>query len=355
MVETVDRYDYEALLDYAQRLFMAAGMEEDKARSVAWVLVEADLIGHATHGLALVPIYLNALRQGTMSPTGEPEVISDRGPSMAWRGNMLPGGWLVLKALDLCIARATNYGTATCVIDNSQHIGALAVYMKRVTDLGMMAIISSSTPSSKGVAPYGGTKALYTPNPLAAGIPTSDVPIVLDISASITTINYAKQLAQRGQRFPKPWALSADGVPSDDPEVLISQGGSLLPVGGMDHGHKGYSMALLVEAMTQGLGGNGRADAPTGTYTSVFIQVLDPAAFGGREGFVRQTDWLADACRNNPPVPGGQPVRVPGDRAASNREYALEHGVPLRKSIIESLQEASGQLGVELPPAIKAN
>lgn len=354
MVEKVARYDREALLDYAQQLFSAAGMDEEKARSVAWVLVEADLIGHATHGLALVPTYLEALRKGTMSPVGEPEVISDRGASMAWRGNMLPGGWLVLKALDLCVARAANYGTATCVIDNSQHIGALAVYMKRVTDLGMMAIISSSTASAKGVAPFGGTKPLFTPNPLAAGIPTSDDPIVLDISASITTLNYARQLHKRGQRFPKPWVMSASGEETDDPEVLVSQGGTLLPVGGMDHGHKGYSMALLVEAMTQGLGGGGRADEPKGTYTSVFIQVLDPAAFGGRENYVRQTDWLANACRSNPPVPGGQPVRVPGDRAASNREYALEHGVPLRQSIVEALQEASQQLKVELPDAISA-
>ncbi|WP_353172866.1 Ldh family oxidoreductase [Paracandidimonas soli] len=354
MSESVGRYEYDALLDYAQRLFRAAGMEEDKARSVAWVLVEADLIGHATHGLALVPVYLDALRKGIMSPSGEPEVISDRGASMAWRGNMLPGGWLVLKALDLCVSRAANYGTATCVIDNSQHIGALAVYMKRVTDLGMMAIISSSTSSSRGVAPYGGTKPLFTPNPLAAGIPTSGDPIVLDISASITTINYARQLHKRGERFPQPWALSAGGEPSDDPDVLVNQGGSLLPVGGMDHGHKGYSMALLVEAMTQGLGGRGRADATTGTYTSVFIQVLDPAAFGGREGYVRQMDWLADACRSNPPVPGGKPVRVPGDRAAVNREEALRNGVPLRQSIVEPLLAASQQLGVEMPAAIAA-
>ena len=315
-METPNRYKYEDLIDYAERLFRAAGMEEDKARSVAWVLVEADVIGHATHGLALVPTYLTALSKGTMAPSGEPEVISDRGPSMAWRGNMLPGGWLVLKALDQCVERAAQYGTATCVIDNSQHIGALAVYMKRVTDLGMMAIISSSTSSAKGVAPYGGTKAVFTPNPLAAGMPTSGDPIVLDISASITTINHARQLHKNGGRFPQPWALTADGTPSDDPDVLVNQGGSLLPVGGMDHGHKGYSMALLVEAMTQGLGGVGRADGTTGTHTSVFIQVLDPAAFGGREGYVKQTDWLADTCRNNPPVPGGQPVRVPGDRAA---------------------------------------
>lgn len=342
-------YQYEALLAYATDLFCAAGLPDEKARSVAWVLVEADLIGHTTHGLALVPTYLDALRQGTMAADGEPEVLSDNGSCMAWQGHNLPGGWLTLKALDLCISRVAKHGVVTCALAGGHHIGALAVYMKRATDLGLMAIVASSTPSAKGVAPHGGTQPLFTPNPLAAGIPTNDEPIVLDISASITTMNQAKQLEKAGQKFPHSWAIDNQGVPTDDPAVVVSQGGTLLPVGGIDHGHKGYSMALLVEAMTQGLSGVGRADAPTGTYTSVFIQVLDPAAFGGSAAYMRQTSWLAQACRDNPPRPGIDSVRVPGDRAAQHRNQSLQTGVPLSPAIVTNLVAASEQLGISLP------
>ena len=349
--EAVHRYAYDELLAYARRLFMAAGLDEEKAAAVAWVLVESDVIGHTTHGLALVPTYLAALRQGTMAKEGEPEVVSDRGVCMAWKGHMLPGGWLALKALDLCMERAAVHGTATCVIAGSQHIGALAVYMQRATERGLMALVSCSTPSARGVAPYGGTRALYTPNPLAAGLPTDGDPIVLDISASITTLNYARQLERQGGRFPRPWALDAQGQPTDDPAEL-ARGGTLLPTGGLDHGHKGYSMALLVETLTQGLSGVSRADAPTGTYTSVFIQVLDPDAFGGRDAYLRQTSWLAQACRDNPPRLAGEPVRVPGDRAAAHRRVALREGVPLSQAIVDQLLTESEPLGVPLPAAI---
>ncbi len=345
-------YQYEALLAHAIDLFRAAGLSEEKARGVAWVLVEADLIGHTTHGLALVPTYLDALRQGTMARTGEPEILADSGACMAWRGNKLPGGWLTLKAVDMCIARAATHGVVTCAIAGGHHIGALAVYMKRATDLGLMAMVASSTPSAKGVAPHGGTQSLFTPNPLAAGIPTDSDPIVLDISASITTLNQAKQLDKAGQKFPNRWAIDAKGMPTDDPAIVVSQGGTLLPVGGIDHGHKGYSMALLVEAMTQGLSGVGRADAPTGTYTSVFIQVLDPAAFAGGAAYTRQTSWLAQACRENPPRPGVDSVRVPGDRAALHRREALRVGVPLSQAIVANLEQASTRLGLAPPVPI---
>ena len=103
----------------------------------------------------------------------------------------------------------------------------------------------------------------------------------------------AARLRREGKRFPGPWALDAAGRPTDDPAALFADPpGTLLPVGGTDHGHKGYGLALMVEALTQGLGGFGRAEAPTRWGASVFVQVIDPAAFGGADAF-RRADGLA--------------------------------------------------------------
>ena len=94
------------------------------------------------------------------------------------------------------------------------------------------------------------------------------------------------RLRREGKRFPGHWALDDAGRPTDDPAVLFAQQpGTLLPAGGIDHGHKGYGLALMIEALTQGLGGFGRAEAPTGWGGSVFVQVTDPTAFGGSEAF----------------------------------------------------------------------
>jgi LDH2 family malate/lactate/ureidoglycolate dehydrogenase len=187
-----------------------------------------------------------------------------------------------------------------------------------------------------------------TPNPIAAGIPTDGDPILLDVSAAITTNNYARQLMKDDQRFPQPWAMDCDGNPTDDPRAVIEGGGSILPTGGLDHGHKGYGLGLIVEALTQGLGGYGRADPRMPGGSAVWLQVIDPAAFAGQDAFNRQTSWLAQACRDNPPRPGVDRVRVPGDRALAHKRLAMANGVPLSRAIVDGLKTHMEKAGLAL-------
>jgi L-lactate dehydrogenase len=349
MAETTDkRYPAEALRAFATSLFSAAGLEDDKADAVSRYLVEADLLGHTTHGLALAGWYLQSVADGVMKVSGTPEVISDRGPAIAWKGKRLPGAWLTSEAVKLASNRAAQYGTATVTIADSHHIGCLAAYLTLATDRGYMVSIASSSPSGAQVAPFGGTKGVYTPNPVAHGIPTPGDPILIDISASITTVNMAQRLVREGRQYEHDWLLDENGNPSRDPRV-IERGGTLLPTGGLDHGQKGYGMALHVEAFTQGLAGYGRVDQPKGTNAAVTVQVFDPDAFGGRDAFLRQTGWLVDSCHSNPPRPGVARVRLPGENGLARKRKALEEGVVLFPGIMESLKPHAERLGVALP------
>ena len=346
-------YDLDTVRHFTNDLFRIAGLSIEGASAVADILIEADLLGHTTHGLALVPWYLDAAASGAMRLDGEAEILVDRGACITWDGRRLPGAWLASKAIDLAVARAETYGTVTVVVRDCGHVGALAAYLEKATSRGLMLLMACSTPSVAGVAPFGGLKAVFTPNPIAVGIPTKGDPILLDISSSITTLNRARQLAREGGKFPAEWVLDAQGNTSADPAVLVHQGGTLLPVGGMDHGHKGYSLALLVEALTQGLSGFGRADKPTGTSVSLFVQVIDPSAFGGRDEFTRQSDHLATACRETPPRPGLDRVRLPGDRAMASKRAALSSGVALDDSIPQSLSTWLTRYGLTFPTPLR--
>src|SRR5947199_6788711 len=97
------RYRAADLIEYAAALFAAAGCDGDKPATIAAGLVEADLLGHTTHGLNLVPGYLRELAAGTMTPRGEPEVVASRGATMTWDGRRLPGVWLTTRAVDLAV------------------------------------------------------------------------------------------------------------------------------------------------------------------------------------------------------------------------------------------------------------
>jgi LDH2 family malate/lactate/ureidoglycolate dehydrogenase len=344
------RYSAPELVTFAAALLAKAGLEEAKAQAVADILVEADLMGHTTHGLAMLPLYLADIEKGAMTKAGDPSVIADFPAAVTWDGRRLPGPWLVLQALELALARAEKNGTCTIAIRRSHHIGCLAAYLKRATDRGFMVLLTCSDPAVKSVAPHGGRREIMTPNPIAAAWPTDGDPVILDVSMSITTNALTKRLATEGKRYPGKWVLDASGNPTDDPAVMYANPpGTLLPMGGIDHGHKGYALGLLVEALTSGLAGHGRADPAEGWSANVLLQAFDPALFGGRDDFVRQTGHLAAACRATPPRPGFESVRLPGEAGLKRRAGQLEQGVELYPSIMPALLPWAEKLGVPVP------
>ena len=341
------------LLDFGQSLLVATGLPEERARDVAEVLLEGDLLGHTTHGFALLPAYLKALKEGLMEKQGEPVTISDHGAALTWDGNYLPGAWLLRRAIAVATARLATHPVVTVVIRKSHHLGCLQAYLKPVTDAGFFMLLSCSDPAIRTVAPHGGVAPRFSPNPLAAGIPTDGDPILIDISTSTTANGLCQRAAAAGERLPGAWLIDRDGAPTDDPKVLFNnQGGSLLPLGGLDLGHKGFALALLVEALTNALGGHGRAEESSRWGASVFLQIINPNCFGGRETYLRETSFFAQACRETPVPAGKLPVRLPGQAALARRAAQLAHGVALHPTIMPALVPWTETLRVAAPSAI---
>ena len=159
-----------------------------------------------------------------------------------------------------------------------------------------------------------------------------------------------QRVHNRGKRLAHPWLLTADGEPSNDPAVLFAEPrGTILPTGGVDAGHKGYALALIVEMLTGGLAGFGRADEKQGWGATVFVQSWDPAAFGGPAAMQRQAQWIVDACRDNPPRAGFDAVRLPGERGLKRRRTQLTAGVELHADILPALEPWSAKLSVPMP------
>jgi LDH2 family malate/lactate/ureidoglycolate dehydrogenase len=350
---TEPRYAAPDLRAFARALLERAGVRGDIAADVGDVLLDGDLLGHTTHGLALLAPYLDELAHDRMARSGEPTIVSSRRAAQVWDGKRLPGPWLTLRALEAAMAMARECGTGTVVVRHSHHVACLAAYLKRATDQGLIALIESSDPAVAAVVPHGGLTPFITPNPLAAGLPTSGDPILIDVSTSITSMGYVRQRMLAGRKLPGAWLIDAEGNPTTEPSVLFHEPkGALLPLGGLDAGHTGYALALLIEALTAGLGGHGRADPPAGWGGSVFVQVIDPEAFSGTAAFARQLDFIAAAARRAKPRRVGEPVRLPGERGLQRYREALVRGVALYPTILPALVPWAQRYAVEPPVPI---
>jgi L-lactate dehydrogenase len=344
-----ERHDAGALMRFVAACGRAAGLDDAKARDVAEVLVEGDLMGHDTHGLGLLTPYLDAAESADMRGTGEPYVLSSTPVVQAWDGRKLPGPWLVRRAIAAAETAAQAFGLGAVSIAQSHHIAALAAYGPAVAAKGLMLVLTCSDPATASVAPWGGTRRVITPNPLAAAWPTPSGPVILDVSMSITTNGMTARRRGEGTRFPGQWLLDGAGNPTDDPNAFWGDpAGTLLPLGGVEAGHKGFALGLLVEALTSGLSGVGRAAEPQGWGASVFVLVVDPQKFGGAERFLAESGWMAKAVRGNPPRPGFDAARLPGDGAMARRAKALADGVVLHPAIPPALAKLASRYGLTL-------
>lgn len=346
------RYPAPDLVAFANGLLRRAGARDDIAATVADVLVTGDLLGHTTHGLGLLAPYLGELEKGTMTASGEPQVMNARAASELWDGGRLPGPWLTMRAMDRAMAMAKDAGTGTVVIRRSHHIACLAAYLLHASERGMVGIVQSSDPILAAVVPHGGITPIVTPNPIAVGIPTSGDPILVDVSTSITSMGFIRQRRDAGEKLPGEWVIDAEGRATDDPNVVFAEPkGALLPLGGLDAGYKGFGLALMIESLTAGLSAFGRADPAESWGANVFVQALDPDAFGGRAELIRQTDRLVELSHASKPRPGIERVRVPGEAGMRRHAEQTRLGVALYPAIMPSLTTWSAKYGIAPPPA----
>jgi LDH2 family malate/lactate/ureidoglycolate dehydrogenase len=338
-----------SLRAFATAALIKSGMPEEAAIATARGLVEADLYGHTTHGLQLLADYVEEIENGTMAIDGRPHAISDHGAVACWDARRLPGLWTTALAVTEAIARAERFGIGTIALRRSHHIACLAAFLEEPARAGYLILVLSSDPGESRVAPHGGLTPVLMPDPIAAGIPRRPDPILIDVSTSITTMGMVGRSRNEGRNLGGKWLQDAQGNATDDPNV-VPNGGSLLPVGGLDHGHKGFGLGLLVEALTQGLGGYGRADKPTDWGAAVTVLAIAPQHFAGEDAFLRQMDFTADLCLASAPRDPAAPVRLPGQLAAQKKRAAERDGVALHAGISEKLAALAARLGVTALP-----
>jgi L-lactate dehydrogenase len=330
---------YTELLTKLTSAFQSKGLDFEKAESTARILLEGELLGHTTHGLALVKPYLDELQSGQMEKFGGYEVINSTATTETWNGRYLPGIWLTEKAIEKASEIAKKDGIGTVVIQKSHHIACLAAFLEKTARQNLMVIIACSDPRNKTVAPFGGKIPVYSPNPLALRIPTETDPILIDVSMSTTANAVVNRAAKNNEKLAGEWLLKSDGTTTNDPQTFFENPAStLLPLGGMDLGYKGFALGIMIEAMTSALGGHGRIDNPERWGASVFVQVIDPSKFSGENYFLKEMEFFKNQCLASTPLNAKNPVRMPGEKGLKRKKWNLENGLLISDELLNLLE-----------------
>lgn len=327
----------------------AVGVPEADAELVAETLVEADLAGVDSHGVHLLPMYVERIRAGTIVAGAEITVLDDAGSTVWLDAGLGLGQVAGRRAADLVIERAGVHGVATVSVREATHLGALGAYTRRIADAGIIALCVQNGPTV--VPPYGGVTPLFSTNPLSYALPTATRPtVVYDIATTAVAGNRILLAKRRGDpSIPPGWANDERGRPTTDTEAASVW--NLQWFGG----HKGYGLGFLVEVIAGVLAGSsfGRTEhtaSPEHGRTRVakgFTFVgIDPERFVGREEFRRRVDALVDDVCGSEPGEGVDRILVPGMPEAERRAARERDGVPLAAALVDDIDALAADLGV---------
>jgi LDH2 family malate/lactate/ureidoglycolate dehydrogenase len=335
-----------ALSDFVGRVLAALGVPERDAAAVAGLMVEADLLGYDTHGVFRLRQYVGRLKGGGTNPAARPRVLRETAATALVDGDNGLGHLAMTLACDLAMAKARTAGIGWVGVRGSNHAGPAALYVRPQAAAGMVGLCAA-VGSANHVAPWGGSDLLLGTNPLAVAAPSGgDDPFVLDMATTVAAAGKIKTLLQRGGTMPEGWMVGRDGKPLTDP--ARHKEGFLLPVGGP----KGYGLAVALGLLAGVLNGAAfgadvvdfTADTTTPTNTGQFVAAIDIAAFGDPADFAAAAARAFDAFRASPPLPGFDPVRVPGEGRGARRAHHLHHGVPLAAALRRDLDSIAAEL-----------
>jgi len=325
------------MLQLASTILQKVGTPKEDSDSVADSLVSAQEAGHASHGVIRLIEYTGFVKKGTVIPNAKPEIISERGATIAIDGNWGWGAIACKFALQTARQKINEFGTVSITVKSVNHIGRLGEYVEALAKENYVSLMwCNSDPS---VAAYGGKERMFGTNPFAAGIPNGSQPMVIDFATAASAEGKLRVARANNKTVGPGTVIDKDGNESLDPNAFYD-GGALLPFGG----HKGYCMSLMIELLGGALsGGHPSTSARYERGNGTVLVVMDPNFFVPKDSFLQDISESAAKIRGATPANSSRPVLLPGD--VENQQRAQnQHGISISKPIWDSIISLETQL-----------
>ena len=323
----------EEITTLAVRALKRAGASRAMAQATAQALVAAEMEGLTGHGLSRVPLYCQHLREGRADGKAKPKLVKKKGATCLVDAN---GGLAFLAsalAVKEAVKRAQRYGVAFAGVTNSHHFGAAAYHLASVAQAGLVGLAFTNSPSA--INAWGGKKAFFGTNPVAAIFPRRQTdPIVVDLSLTEVVRGKIMLYAKEGKPIPLGWAVDKDGNPTTDPKAALT--GSLTAIGGV----KGAALALMVEVLCVALTGaafsfenDSYFEPGNKPRIGHAILALDPGALAGADAYFARLEVMISKMLAD------EGVRLPGTRRQQAAAKARAEGIDISDALLSELRQ----------------
>lgn len=340
------RIAHQRLRSLVDSIFQAAGSRPEESGRIAHYLVEANLVGHDSHGVIRVPPYIAWLRAGKVVANEKPEVVFENEAMAVVDGRFGFGQVMGEEALRLGIAKCRAHGIAVVALRNSGHLGRIGDWAEMAANAGKVSLHFVNT-SGGGVlvAPHGGTQRRLSANPIAAGVPVAGrPPLILDMSTCTIAEGKIKVAFNKGVNIPDGCILDSEGKPTNDPRAFYATPpGAILPVAG----HKGFGLSVIVEVLAGAItGGHCTRPGETRVANNMLTVLFDPDALPTGDGFAREiSDFIASVKSSATVEPGGE-ILMPGEPEQRTKRKRLEDGIELDETTWNQVVETARSLNV---------
>ena len=337
------------LREGVRAVFAKGGCGQGEAGAIADHLVEANLMGHDSHGVIRVAKYIDWQKQGMVLPNREPAILRDEGVLLMIDGQFGYGQSVARAALRLGIDRAKAKGVAVLALRNIGHLGRIGAWAELAAASGLVSLHFVNT-SGFGmlVAPHGGSDRRLSANPIAAGVPMPDgPPMILDMSTCVIAEGKIQVARNKKEKLPEGAVLDGKGKPTRDPEKFYaSPPGAILPIAG----HKGSGLSLICEVLAGALtgGGSTHPDNPTAKrlVNNMLSILIDPEPLTGAAAFAADVKRLKAWVKASPPIQAGGEVLVPAEIERRTRTEREMNGIPLDETTRAQIAGAAKTVGL---------
>jgi uncharacterized oxidoreductase len=338
----------DALTHELTRIFIAAGTLPAEAALVAEHLVEAEAAGMTSHGVIRVPQYVRAIEEGRIVPNAQLQIVKETAATAMLDGGHGFGQVMTRRAMDKAIELAQRAGVGVVTLVNCSHTGRLGSYTEHAARHGKVGIVMVNAGGhGQWVVPFGGTAGRLSTNPMSIGMPAgAEFPLVLDMATSAAPEGKIRAMLAASKPIPEGWVITHAGRSTTNPADLYGPTlGALLPFGG----HKGFGLAVMIDALAGILSGAGcchEIDAPMeGKTDGVFLMALSVDAFLPLSLFVEQVGALIRHVKSSPLATGFEEVLVPGEIEARRRARARQDGIAVADAVWHELTAMLDRLG----------